>query len=166
MSSDYKAVHSITVLWIFKQGNQHFAVMDQRGDKCWVLLTQKVEHFGHIPFISFELTMSTLLYLDDDGMGKKRIQKQLDYHSFESMYFSLPILGYFLEHGVRAITSWQIIQLPRIVASIWPRTEKLLRTVPMMDRHWQGITKCAARWWWQKEERFQGHQAAPYNPSL
>lgn len=110
--------------------------------------------------------MSTLLYLVEDEAGKKRIQKQVDYHSFESMYFSLPIIGYFLEHGVRAVTTWQIIHLPQLVGSVWPITENLLRSIPMVDRHWHEVKRCAARLWWHKEEHFHGRQAAPYNPAM
>ena len=139
--------------------------MDASGTKVWCLFTQTIENFFHTP-ISFDLTMSTLLYLTETPDGKKLISKQVDFHSFESILYRFPLLGKFLEWGFRGFTSWQIIRPAAFIGKIWTEVETALRGVPVVDRNWDLLVKRASSLWWRKERKFCGRKLAPYDPSL
>lgn len=143
-----------------------YVVMDQNGQKCWVLMTQKIERFGHNPFVSFELTMSSLLYFHDAPDGRKIISKQIDYHSFESILYRSPALGWAFEHVFRRLTTWEILYPTRLIATAWPAIADALKSVPGIDANWDEITKAASRFWWLPRPKFQGRQLAPYDPAL
>lgn len=122
---------------------------------------------GHVPFLSFDLTMAALLYLEPTLNGRKLISKQVDYHSFESILYSQTLLGIFLERGFRKFSSWQIIRPTAFVARHWPRVELFLRKkVPIVDKNWETLVSIAKNLWWREKTKFKGRQLAPYDPAL
>lgn len=68
---------------------------DHSGTKVWIHFTQRVEGMNHLP-LSFDLSMSSLLYLKHGPNGWV-ITKHVDFHSFESILFTAPFLGYFFQ---------------------------------------------------------------------
>ena len=120
---------------------------------------------GHNPFLNFDLTMCTLLYLQDTRKGKI-ISKQVDFHSFESILYSKMWIGSLLEHGFRKYLSWQIIQPTSFVATVWPKVEATLKKVPWVEQRWGEIVRRARKFWWKKERTFYGRSLAPYDPAL
>jgi len=144
--------------------------MDRGGYKCWVLFTQKVRGMGHTPPLSFDLSMSTLLYFKDGPNGTKIIAKQADYHSFESMFYSLPLLGWALEKGFRRALSWQIIGGAETVAEAWPAIQDALHRFPALKKVWDTAAAALAHWD-SLGARLTGglgvgRRMAPYDPAL
>jgi hypothetical protein len=122
---------------------------------------------GHAPFLTFDLSMAALLYLEDTPKGGKIISKQIDYHSFESILYTSPFIGKFFERVFRRYSSWQIIQPTAFVARSWPGIERVLRNnVPMVDKNWGKIVNVARKMWWREESKFKGRDLAPYDPAL
>lgn len=122
---------------------------------------------GHIPFLSFDLTMTALLYLEPTVKGGKMISKQVDYHSFESILYSHPLFGIFWERGFRRFSSWQIIKPTAFIAKHWPSVELFLREkVPFVDKNWGTLVDIARNLWWKKGTKFKGRQLAPYDPAF
>ena len=120
---------------------------------------------GHIPFISFDLSMSTLLYFTRDASGTSVVSKQVDYHNFESILYSLPVLGWILERGFRAAVSWQIIVT-------WPAAQAAVRRglqrTPGLAQSWQDLVAALPQCSWPGQAsrwRFVGRRMAPYDPS-
>lgn len=52
---------------------------------------------------------------------------QVDYHSFEGILYCAPILGWLLQHCLRAAITAHILGSTRLAAAAWPRLEAWLR---------------------------------------
>ena len=84
---------------------------------------------------------------------------QVDLHSFESILYSTPVLGRFLEHGFRALVTWQMLT----GAVVLPKIGKALHKVPWLRQRWSKLQ----RWVWPPEGTgFEGRKLAPYYPAL
>lgn len=136
--------------------------MDKDESKVWVQFTQTVDNYLHGP--SFNLEMSCILYLQHTPRGK-RISKQVDYHSFESIFVTKPILNWFFALNRKASTL-MIVQGTGLVAHVLPYIEQLVRKVKVVDEHWESIKDKMASVWWKDREKFQGVATAPYRPEL
>jgi hypothetical protein len=93
---------------------------------------------------------------------------QVDHHSFESIVYTQPIIGWFLERVFRRITTFQIIDMTDYVARSWPTVEKKLRHwVPGLDSRWDNVAEKARSVWWKPSIKFTGaRETAPYSPEL
>ena len=142
----------------------HEVIVAADGTKAWALITQSCELMLHLP-LSFDLTMQVLVYLQDTPRGKV-ITAQRDYHSFESMVYGTPFVGWFVEHVFRRALTLQIVGGATVAGALWPRAERALRAAGLGPA--LGAAEAAlARWWWRDEKRFRGRPLPPpYDPFL
>eukprot|EP00887_Chlorella_sp_A99_P006920 scaffold2.g6920.t1 len=147
----------------------HEIVVDRGGARAWVRLTQHVRAYLHSP-LSFHLPMATLLYLEDAPGGRKRIAKQVDFHSFEGMLFTFPWLGWVMEHVVRRLLTWAILLPARAAGAAAPAARRAAAAVrralpPRAAAEWDAAGAAAAALWWAPA-RAGGRACAPYDPRL
>lgn len=171
MADDREEIIRVFQYWRFVtthlSADIHEVLVDASGSKAVVFFTQTIENMGHMPFVSFDLSMAVLLYLEPTLKGGKLISKQVDFHSFESILFSNPLIGILLDRGFRKFSSWQIIRPTAFVAKHWPVLELFLREkVPIVDKNWGTIVDIGRKLWWRKETKFKGRKLAPYDPAL
>lgn len=161
MARNRKEILHVFQYWTFVNAHLeaeiHDIFVDKDEDKAVVIFTQKVSNFLHTP-VSFNLSMSTLLYFDTLSDGRKVISKQVDHHSFESIVFNMPLLGWFLTDIFRRLSSFFIIQSARGVGHV---------SIPhglAIDRYVQLVSKI----WWKeaKDTIMNGRIVAPYEPFL
>ncbi|KAL4439448.1 hypothetical protein ABPG77_008777 [Micractinium sp. CCAP 211/92] len=142
-------------------------VLDRSGKKVWVQFVQHVTGYQHYlspPLFGFSLPMSTLLYLRDGPSGCKLICKQVDYHSFEGILYTTPVLGPLFQHGLRRAVSAWMIGGAQLAARLFPAMDSWLQTL-LPD--YQGCKAAAARLWWRQAPPVRWRRVpAPYDPSL
>jgi hypothetical protein len=142
----------------------HEVIVAADGSKAWALLTQSCELMLHLP-LSFDLTMQVLVYLKDTPRGKV-IVAQRDYHSFESILVSTPILGWFIENLFQRAVTLQIVGGATVAGALWPRAERPLRAAGL-GRALGAAQAALADWWWREIKGFRGRPLPPpYDPFL
>lgn len=89
---------------------------------------------------------------------------QVDYHSFEGILYTTPVLGWMLQQGLRRAVSAWIIGGAQLGAALCPALEAWLRAlVP----GYEGCKAAAARLWWRQAPPVRWRRVpAPYDPSL
>lgn len=92
----------------------------------------------------------------------------MDFHSFEGILYTTPILGGLLQHGLRRALSACMIGGARLAARTWPPLERWLRkTVPGGGRRVEGIKAWTAGVWWRRAPPVSWRAVpAPYDPGL
>lgn len=154
-------IECIFRFWItinaFLSAQVHEIIFDEDELKCWVLFTQNVRGVAHIPFLSFDLSMSSLLYFSKEKSDSSsddfvyKICKQVDFHSFESIVYTMPWIGWIAEHVFRKWQSWCLLYGFFYILSFFCRIS--------------GIKKK------QKDSgrvirEYRGRSLAPYNPHM
>lgn len=142
-------------------------VLDRSGTKVWVQFVQHVTGYQHYlspPLFGFSLPMSALLYLRDGPGGTKLICKQVDYHSFEGILYTVPLLGGLLQNGLRRAVSAWMIGGAQLGAQLFPPVDARLRK--LLPGYQNCKAAAAALWWRQAPPVRWRHVPAPYDPAL
>jgi hypothetical protein len=91
---------------------------------------------------------------------------QVDYHSFEGILYTTPVLGWFMEHVFRSTISALIQGTAELGAATWPPLEAWLKaSLPEGPRKVEGLKAWAARVWWRQARMTRQFRIpAPYDP--
>lgn len=88
----------------------------------------------------------------------------MDYHSFEGILYTTPVLGPLFQHGLRRAVSAWMIGGAQLAARLFPAMDGWLQTL-LPD--YQGCKAAAARLWWRQAPPVRWRRVpAPYDPSL
>lgn len=89
---------------------------------------------------------------------------QVDYHSFEGILYTVPLLGGLLQNGLRRAVSAWMIGGAQLGAQLFPPVDARLRK--LLPGYQNCKAAAAALWWRQAPPVRWRHVPAPYDPAL